>query len=72
MSKSRRTIIAVAPFDHKYMTSYQMAIVKLHFFSCQNRQFENFDRENLRQGQGVQHSQWTHLMANINLYKNHT
>ena len=31
-----------------------------------------FDIENEGQGHGVQHSQWFHSIANINLYKRHT
>ena len=31
-----------------------------------------FDLENEGQGYEVQHSQWFHSMANINLYKSHT
>ena len=31
--------------------------------------FEMFDLENVGQGHLVQHSQWNHLVANINFYK---
>ena len=31
-----------------------------------------FDLENESQGHGIQHSQWSHSMANVNLYKSHT
>ena len=33
--------------------------------------FQMFDFENLDQGQGLQHSQWFHSMANVNVYKSH-
>ena len=33
--------------------------------------FEIFDHEKLGQNHEVQHSQWSHWMANINLYKSH-
>ena len=31
-----------------------------------------FDLENEGQSHGVQHSQWSHSMVNINLYRSHT
>ena len=33
---------------------------------------EMFDFENLGQSHRVQHSQWSHSMTNINVYKSHT
>ena len=40
----------------------------LTIFSRKNSHFKIHDLENVGQGHDVQHSQWSHSMANINLY----
>ena len=34
--------------------------------------FDKFDLANLGQSHGIQHSQWSRSIVNINLYKSHT
>ena len=49
-------------------SSYLMTIVMYAFFSLVKKIFENCDWK-FWLGYGIQHSQWSHSMANINLHK---
>ena len=73
-SRSLCTTFEVAPFDGNYLTSYLMVIVMFVFLSLYLSKYplEKFALENLGLYHGVQHSQWSRSMANINLYKSHS
>ena len=64
----------MVPFDGIYLTSYQMAMVMLQFSNVYLSELllEKFDPENSGRSHRLQHSQWSHFMANVNLYKSHT
>ena len=75
-------------FTNQYGYTYtEVWQEQLHGESCESRQIrghplpaqflsmhnkEMFDLENIGKGHGAQHSQWSHSIANINLYKSHT
>ena len=71
-SRSWRITFTVAPLDIKFLTSILMAIVMLHFPAFDKITVEKFDLENLGQGHGVNHSQWSSSMENIDVYKSRT
>ena len=70
-SRSWCITFAVAPFDGNYLASYLIAIVMFAFSSLLKLALQKFDLENVGQCHGVQCSQWSRSMANMNLYKSH-
>ena len=50
---------------------HEVALVTLALTISEIFRLEIFDLENLGQGHAVRHSQWSHPMANINIFKHH-
>ena len=70
------TIIPIPKCDKSNFTAGALRVeanlqpLPAQFLSMHNKKM--FDPENIGQGHGAQHSQWSRSIARINLYKSHT
>ena len=69
---SRSTLFTTVTFDGEYQRQQKSHNVFCDSYHYRDIKFQMCDLKNSGEGHGVQHSQWSHSMTNINLYESHT